>query len=236
VGRGNVYLEIQVVLDITYKINFKYTPVGARSYDPPQCNCISDIKYIPISIIEMIKLIQINENDSGSDRIMNSLSSILKETLQKDIQSEISNKLEKTIFNLKQELGKNKHELNNTKKMNEDLIENVKKDSIIELQKAYKSFGTSNKRLNEENKAFETTNKSLNEENKRLNEENKAFETTNKRLNEENKRLDEENKTMFEKKNRLLENVNNEKLKYLNLNAKFGDLTDLYENLLNTTY
>ena len=225
-SRGEVTLEIQVTLDVTYTIKFLFRPIGFRPYDASRETYIRDIPYIPNAILEAIKLMHLTENDvSQETRIVEGLKQILTSTLQQEFSSEIKSQ---EIAKIKKE-----HEIT-TAKMQDDLI-NVQSqlshtESKVQIcQNEFDKLQCDKVALQKlfENKLREIDR--LQKTNAEMQTKIEKYETTNTELSHEKTKLCEKNK-------RFLEMINNEKLKNSSLTDKLNDMTELYESLLHTTY
>jgi len=83
---GMIYMCIEIIHDKTYTIKFT---IHAPSNSNWNCEkYIRDIPYIPTPMLEMIKLLQLYENDFKGEKIYESLSTIFNSTLRQTMQKE----------------------------------------------------------------------------------------------------------------------------------------------------
>ena len=83
---GTIYMVVEVTYDKSYTIKFTI-----HSSNNGNWNCekyIRDIPYIPTPMLEMIKLLQLHENDARGEKIYEFLSTIFNSTSRNTMQKE----------------------------------------------------------------------------------------------------------------------------------------------------
>jgi len=125
-SNGTVYMWIEIIYDNTYTIKFSFHQ--ARQYDSLKHEkYIRDISYIPTPMIEMIKLLQLHENDPRGEKMFDSLSTIfnstLCQTIQKDYETSIINSITVRKDEIEKENESLQHQLDELKKENTKLKE-----------------------------------------------------------------------------------------------------------------
>ena len=222
--RGAHDLTIQVFfLQETkkYQMKFDNTPPGETVIT----TYINDIRYMPKTILEFIKLIHLNYDTLKPWEVLPKLELILKGTLEEDLKEEV--------------------------KQHNDFLKNLKNDeTFYKLGLAEKKIQKLETILKEKNAQLEkqmVETKDLVSEMDSLREKagtaelrRASNELQHKKALEQSKKETEIERTNYgavvEKNKRLLEMVNNEKLKTKNLENNLSDMTALYESLLETTY
>ena len=101
---GMIYMFVEVTYDKSYTIKFTIHAANNGNW-----NCekyIRDIPYIPTPMLEMIKLLQLHENDARGEKIYESLSTIFNSTLRQTMQNEYETSKIDAITIRKDELEK----------------------------------------------------------------------------------------------------------------------------------
>ena len=122
---GMIYMWIEIIHDKTYTIKFT---IHAPSNSNWNCEkYIRDISYIPTPMIEMIKLLQLHENDPFGEKMFDSLSTIFNSPLQTN---KFASSIITSITVRKDEIEKEKEalqfKLDKLEKENTKLKEHVK--------------------------------------------------------------------------------------------------------------
>ena len=134
-SNGIIYMWIEIIHNKTYTIKF--------TIHAPQCsglNCekyIRDIPYIPTPMLEMIKLLQLYENDFNGEKIYESLSTIFNSTLRQTMQKEYETYKIDAITIQKDKIEKENTQLKHTLTCNHyELLQSTSKIEKIEKELA----------------------------------------------------------------------------------------------------
>jgi hypothetical protein len=224
-GQGTAYLKIEVFFSKEtkkYQMKFDFRACHFKHYDPSQITYINDIPYMPKTILELIKLIRLADEQTN---LPSQLEPILKGTLEQD---------------LKKEVKEHNDFLRNLR--NDETFQKLglAEDKIRQLETSLKEKNTQLEKKVVETKDLALEVNSLREkagsaELRRASNElqhKKEFEKTRK----EKAEVVEKHQQLLDMNKRLLETINNEKLKIKSLENKLSDMTALYESLLETTY
>jgi hypothetical protein len=226
-GQGTAYLQIQVILDVTYTIKFTFRPIGSRPYDAPQESDIRDIPYIPNAILEAIKLMNLTVDDiyGGASRILNGLKQILTSTLQDEFRSEIKSQ---EITKIKKE-----HDITSSK-LQDDL--RYAQSQLTQTESKIQTYQKDFDKWQCDKIALQKMLENKLQEIDQLQITNIEMQNKMKKIKTVYSELSDEKTKLCEKNKRFLEMINNEKIKNSSLTDKLNDMTELYESLLNTTY
>jgi len=98
-GGGYYSLEIQITLDVTYRIKFSHRVPAIRSYPIiPIERYICDIPYIPQHMLDAIRLMHLSEGDKNGEKLYAGLVKIFSNTFTNTLQEGCMSGIKKSII------------------------------------------------------------------------------------------------------------------------------------------